>query len=492
MLSSNLLAIFNPSNYWRSGHVTISWQPIYQQFQIPPEELILNHVKDSSATPLLAQIDRVDPEDSSRDTLVFSLPEPISPGAEDYSITSAVIKVERGKPISQESSEPSLEIVYGSDGRERGVRLMNSRLIIWFNLVPAPENDGRNWFAGSATSVQLEHQEILDQFQAAMGEWINQDPEKRCMQIDELQLTGLCDSTPPHYSVSVYDRSYRLVSHSCGPVRASITIASEPFDYSDIDPRTGKERHLSCELYRVLSLYAGADYVIEELFVKGKSKGQSGTDAATEAINLDFAARYYAYMDMSQEPQIYQNPNVPDWFAVGSSFEPYAGYGFATDVHVDSIGYSHDVNDKRFTWQLLPGKSAKSLHLFMRCPQKDFDSQAGQYWYELIYKPLKAEIYQESQRQFSESQKKLTDIWNEFQKQLSESQKKLAYTWVNSLSTDGIIQEKIVETVQKNLNFQKELINTTLKAQETTARLGIETQKQFWDNYFKLMQKSGQ
>ncbi|MFQ4141038.1 hypothetical protein [Chlorogloeopsis sp. ULAP02] len=482
MPSSNLLAVLNPSNYWRSGYVTMSWQPIYQQFQISPEELVLNHVKGSSAKPLLAQIDRVDPEDSSRDILVFSLSEAVPPGSDDYSITSAFVEVARGKPVSQEFGEPSLEIVYGSDGQERGVRLMNRRLIVWFNLVPAPENDGRNWFAGSATSVQLEHQEILDQFQAAMGEWINQDPEKRCMQIDELQLTGLWDSTSPHYQVSVYDRSYRLVSHSCGSVRASMTIASEPFDYSDLDPHTGKEYHLSCQLYRVFSLYAGADYVIEELFVKAKPKNNN---TATEAINLNFAARYYAYMDMSQQPSIYQNPNVPDWFAVGSSFEPYAGYGFATDIHVDSVGYSQDVNDKRFSWQLLPGKSANCLHLFMRCPDKDFDLQAGKYWYEFIYKPLKAEIYQESQ-------KKLTNTWNEIQKQLSESQKKLVYTWINSLSSGGKIQENFFETFQKNLNFQRELINAALKAQETTSKLGIETQKQFWDNYFKLIQKSVQ
>jgi hypothetical protein len=484
MPSSNLLAIFNPSNYWRGGHVIMPWQPIYQQFQIPPEELVLSDLSDPASTPLLAQIDRVDPEDPSRDTLVFSLAEAIPSGSEDYSITSAFVKVDRGKPIPHdELGKPSLEVVYGADGQERGVRLVNSRLIVWFNLVPAPENDGRNWFAGSATSVQLDHQEILDQFQAAMGEWLNQDPEKRCMQVDQIQLMELPYSESPSYQVSLYDRSYRLVSHSSGPMRASITIASEPFDYNDLDPNTGKERHLTCQLYRVISLYADADYLIEELFVKGKPKGeQDGNHAATDAINLEFAARYYAYMDMSQQPQIYQNPNVPDWFAVGSSFEPYAGYGFATDVHVDSVTYPHDVNDRRFSWQLLPGKSAKCLHLFMRCPEKNFDSRAGQYWHEFIYKPLKAEIYQESQ-------KKLTDIWDEFQKQLSESQKKLIYTWVNSLP-NGKSRVNLSDTFQKTLNFQRELVNTTFKAQEVASKLGVETQKQFWDNYFKLMQKT--
>lgn len=492
MPSSNLLAVFNPSNYWRGGHVTMPWQPVYQQFQIPPEELVLKDASDSSGTPLLAQIDRIDPEDPSRDTLIFSLAEAIPPGSQDYSTTSALVKIDRGKPMPQELGKPSLEVVYGSDGQERGVRLVNSRLIVWFNLVPAPENDGRNWFAGSATSVQLDHQEILDQFKAAMGEWINQDPEKRCMQLDQLQLMEIPYSESPSYQVSLYDRSYRLVSHSSGPVRASITIASEPFDYSDLEPNTGKERHLECQLYRVISLYADADYLIEELFVKGKPKGEEGgTHASTEAINLEFAVRYYAYMDMSQQPQIYQNPSVPDWFAVGSKEEPYAGYGFATDVHVDSVTYPHDVNDRRFSWQLSPGKSAKCLHLFMRCPQNDFDSRASKCWYEFIHKPLKAKVYQEFQHQLQKPQKKLADIWDESQKQLSESQKKLVYTWIDNFPT-GMIQVNFSETFQKTLDFQRELVNATFKAQQLASKLGTETQRQFWDNYFQLMQKTAE
>ncbi|ARV61054.1 hypothetical protein BZZ01_22700 [Nostocales cyanobacterium HT-58-2] len=489
MPSSNLLAVFNPSNYWRGGHVTVPWQPIYQHFQIPPEELILKYVSDSSDTPLLAQIDRVDPEDPSRDTLVFSLAEAIPSGAEDYSIPSAFVKVDRGNLIPQELGEPSLEVVYGLDGQERGVRLVNSRLIVWFNLVPAPENDERNWFAGSATSVQLDHQEILDQFQAAMGHWINQDPEKQCIQVDQLQLRQLSSSISSYYQVSLYDHSSRLVSYSCGPVRASITIASEPFDYSDLDPNTGNKRHLVCKLYRVLSLYADADYLIEELFVKGKPKpNQGGTYASTEAVNVDFAARYYAYMDMSQQPYIYQNSNQPNWFAMGSSWDPYGGYGFAADVHVNSFTYPHEMNHKRFSWQLSPGKSVKCLHLFTRSPYKDFDSQTGKHWYEFIYKPLKAEVYQKAQRQFSESYNKPADIWIEYQKQLSKSHNKLVSTWIDSLPT-GMIQIDFSEIFQKNLNFQRELVNTIFKAQEVASKLGTESQNQFWDNYFQLMQR---
>ncbi len=168
----NLLAVFNPSNYLRRGYITIPWQAIAQQFPIPPEELVLSELRDLAHTPISSQVDRIDPEDPSRDTLTFFLANPIPPGSPDDTLASALIRLEQGKAIPKKLGEPSLEVIYGSDGQERGVRLVNNRLIVWFNLIPAPEDDERNWFSGSATSVQLDHQEILDPFLAAMGEWL--------------------------------------------------------------------------------------------------------------------------------------------------------------------------------------------------------------------------------------------------------------------------------------------------------------------------------
>jgi hypothetical protein len=390
MPCTHLLSIFNPSNYWRGGHFSIPWQPIYQQYQIPAEELIISDLRDLSCTSLHSQVDRVDPDDPSRDTLVFSLPKVIPPGSEQTTLASAFVRLDRSKPIPPATIEPYLEVVYGSTGQARGVRLANSRLIVWFNLIPAPEDNGRNWFSGSATSVQLDRQEILDPFRAAKGEWTGQDPEKRCMQVDELLLPGQSSPESPYYKVSLFNHSYRLVSHTSGAVRASMTIASEPFEYIDVDSETAKSRHLICELYRIISLYAGANYLVEELYVKGKP-----IVGEKEAVNLNFAVRYFAHMNMGRTEDIQQVFPVYDWFAVSSTAYPHPAYGLMTDVHIESLTHPHAGNPSQFSWQLLPSKYAKCVHLFMRGQPNGFDAQVSQYWYELIYKPLKAEIYQE-------------------------------------------------------------------------------------------------
>lgn len=100
-------------------------------------------------------------------------------------------------------------------------------------------------------------------------------------------------------------------------------------------------------------------------------------------------------------------------------------------------------------------------------------------------------FFTDSQTQLTESQKKLAELLDESQKQLSESQKKLIYTWIDSLPRETT-QVSFYENFEKALNFQRELINSALNAQQVTARLAMETQKQFWDNYFQVTKKTAQ
>jgi hypothetical protein len=100
-------------------------------------------------------------------------------------------------------------------------------------------------------------------------------------------------------------------------------------------------------------------------------------------------------MDLGVKPQIYQIFYAPGWFAVGADVAPNPGYGFASNLSVDSLVYPHEGHHSCFSWQLLPGKSAKCVHLFMRSQLEEFDTRTGRCWNDSIYQPLKAEIYQD-------------------------------------------------------------------------------------------------
>ena len=383
------LLIFNPSHYWRKGHITVPWQPIENQPGISRREVVL---RDTSGAELPFQIDRVDPNDPSRDVLSFSLVHAIRPGPDDYSAPSASVTIEVGG-ASHRPQESRAVVQKGQDGCDQVAGLVNSRLKIWFNLQPAATDCKQNWYAGSATSVQLDNLEMLDAFKSHFGGWEGHDPEKRAMQITELQL--LTDRrTSGCGQVTLIDKPYELIAHSSGPVRASITIASAPFNCEccSSSPHAGTGRW---RLYRVLSLYSGADYLMEELYLAQVSKV-----GKAKAADHFFKARYFSYMEMGHDAEIYRFPCIEDWFAVGCRYAPCPGYGFATDIHTTNPQREPDGlpnANKCFTWQTLPATTAKCMHLFTLSrwglaggQPGHFDCRTGHAWYELVFKEITA------------------------------------------------------------------------------------------------------
>jgi len=383
------LLIYNPSPYPRKGHVTVPWQAIENQTGIQPHELVLC---DDSGALLPFQVDRVVPGSRSRDILTFSLIHPVGPGPDDYSTPSASITVRRGTP-AQRPHDSRAVIQEDADGRKRVAGLVNNQLKVWFNLPPAATDPMQNWYAGSATSVQLGSLEMLDAFMSYFRGWEGHDPEKRAIQVAELFLlenrTGVqCGQ------VSLFDKPYELIAHSSGPVRASITVASPPFRCGCPQPEHGGAQW---RLQRVLSLYSGASYLIEELHLEqvsnaGEEKGERHS----------FKVRYFSYLDLGHDAELYRFPYLDDWFAVGSRYPPCPGYGFATDIHSTDpqrapLGLPNP--NKCFTWQTLPATSAQCLHLFTlsrrgltRGQPGHFDCQTGHAWYELIFKKLEARL----------------------------------------------------------------------------------------------------
>jgi len=368
------LRLFNPSPYLRGGIITTPWQPIASAMELTGTKEI--SLTDWNGSTLPAQVDVVDPTDPSRSVLVFALAATLPPGSEHYTESSRSVTLRRTGPSSEPSAGPRVERT--EDG---SLQLGNGRLAACFHL----GGGDKKWFAGSATSVSLDGFEVLDLWLGGIH------PEKRGLQVDRVRLARPPweDSEPQEVELST--RSYRLLSQNHGPLRASLTLASEPFPFPCTNPWTGQESTLTCELYRVISLYAGADYLVEELYVKAAGKG------AIKPVHPCFSLRYFTHMDMSFKPRIFRHAKVPDWFAVGYDEFPYPGYGFATDVHASEVSNPHPsypIGDqhKTFSWEILPARQARCVHLFMAGVPQDFEHRAGHLWYEMIYKPLLAKI----------------------------------------------------------------------------------------------------
>ena len=259
----------------------------------------------------------------------------------------------------------------------RGVKFINSHLEAWFNLIPEPDNDGKDWYAGSATSVVLDGKEILDPFKAELR-WLYMfhDHEKRCMQIDRIQLRDSVSGQILPEEIYLFDRPYELISEDRTPDHIQVTIASAPFEYN-YRSSVAETRRLRCRLYRVITLYADADYLLEELSIKGTP---DGAIMGTADVIPEFAARYYTHINTGlEQPQL---SSAVHWLAAGSRWDPCPWYGFAAAVPVKLVtsGYYS------FFSELAPCKSAKCLHLFMRRPGAGADaaplveSRMSDYW----------------------------------------------------------------------------------------------------------------
>jgi hypothetical protein len=402
------LHVFNPSDKDRLGQVQVPWEAFHKRANIDENELVLK----CGGKLLPYQIDEIDPDDPSSKMLVFSAGTiPRSDNLPEPRPIAVIADKSKGVPDRRGSVPELIDSKLGMDITGNGIKFTNKALAVWFNLNPKLDRDGQGWYAGAATSVQLYGKEILDAF--------NDDPffhdvEKRCMQLDFVELFRP-SWEPRHYwdlplvqKKELIDRPYHVVSSSVGPVRVSVTIASDRFDYSYRDPFTSETRHLECRVFRVINVYAGAEYIVEDLFVKAIP--QNGI-AATDYVHLYFVAHYFSYLSFL-ELSISRFDFVPDWFVVSNLLWPrFQAYGFATDRHTAPIEHPHkpfpnaDTERCSFSFNLFPCKVAKCLHSFMRldpavenvdpydkerysAARRHFEDRAGALWDEHIYRPL--------------------------------------------------------------------------------------------------------
>lgn len=385
------LQVCNPSGHPRSGHVTAPLERLGVKGVAPGPVTVT-----AGSKRLSAQVDQVVKGDPSSRVLSILLPDPVGAGDPNYAPPGFKVTLDTAASAPAPAG-PRLDVVR-TNCVASGVKLVNERLTVWFNLVPSLDQPEQHWYAGAATSVILDGAEVLDPNPFVQ----KHDWEKRCMQLDRVRL--------PQLDVYLAGQGYELVCESTGPVRATFTAASQPFIYHERRPFAAS-RALTCRVYRNISLYAGADYLVEELFVQG-----TPADAPNAVVPLTFIPRYFAYVNA---PRLHCSrfPERPDWFGIASLIPPFPSLGFATDVHSGPVVQPHpgypirEGEEKTLSWELFPCVHARCAHLFMRprpsvremWPNETYqqyeleradearricEDRIGSLWYAEIFKPL--------------------------------------------------------------------------------------------------------
>jgi hypothetical protein len=390
------ILIYNPASRARSGHVAVRWHDF-------PQQSGARHLKkgfvllDQEHREIAYQIEVVDPADPAEKCMVLGLPNWVPPGPQDGSKPSMALTMSDGRTGFGRTTFATLN---SKSGTARGVQLSNGYLTTYMSFSRL-HDDGRDdcpdrpWYAGAATTVQLGQYEVLD----PSGDFLGHDRDKRCMQIDYLYLPSRSDSPEFDLKVKLFDQDYEYVAHADGPVRASVTMKSVSFEHIDVDAATGDERIVRLRLYRVISLYADADYLVEDLSIKH----DANDDRELGKVRLPpFIARYYSHMTLGHTPDLFQFADITGWFAVAASWAGRKpGYGFGTTSRTSPVAYPHrdtsvlydaEVHEKEFSWLLFPCTRAMNVHMFMHRDGRDFDDETGRRWYDMIYHGFRARV----------------------------------------------------------------------------------------------------
>lgn len=81
--------------------------------------------------------------------------------------------------------------------------------------------------------------------------------------------------------------------------------------------------------------------------------------------------------------------------------------------------------------------------------------------------------------------------FDQFLRQWSETQKGILNSWSSTIpNMQSFNMSNFRDTFDSTLKFQEQVVTSSLEFQALVARLSIEAQKQFWENYFNMLRKS--
>jgi len=405
------IEVANPSPYQRSDFVEID---DLNELKVPPapDDKNLRLVRKwpgGSTEPVAFQIDYPFGIKAGYRTLTF-FSRDTPPGDPDYNYPTAKFSLDEGPaPDFRNTGNPSVLNIehYSAPNVQqpswnpkvdvRGVKLSNGPegLQVYFSLVPRPEQWSPCNYSGAATS-------ILHQRAARMtgaGEVLapfEDSPQKRWGQLTRLDFYPLPWERRWYQEESMlgqggYEPRYTLAWSSTGPMRATVTLRSEPIQVSYGGGPFFKppEKNLTCHLYRIISMYPGREFYTEQLIVRPEVEGPD----ATRRMSLAFRAHYSSYLGYPDvEHQVARSEDIPDYFAVWKSFATqHRGLAFASDSHVRNL----QVTSSEIRWRLQLGHEYRCVHHFpFHCypdgPLALFHEVGHTAWYERLLKPLQA------------------------------------------------------------------------------------------------------
>jgi aspartate aminotransferase-like enzyme len=81
-----------------------------------------------------------------------------------------------------------------------------------------------------------------------------------------------------------------------------------------------------------------------------------------------------------------------------------------------------------------------------------------------------------------------SNSFEQFLNQVSESQRQFFQGWTSAMpGTQDSNTQRMRESFDNVLNFQEQVVTSSLEFQALVTRFTIESQRQFWQNYFNIL-----
>jgi hypothetical protein len=371
-MTAHVLLIRNPTNLSRPGFITV---PAPELRGAGPRDTPFTILDEQTKTTYPTQLDRLHADDPSRDVVSVFI-DNIPAHNQDTAQSDAMYLSVR---LRQEPDTHSMSLVDEGPGKLLG----NDRLYVYVFPPVGPFG----WQGGAITSVRVRdgdrQHEMLDAMKAEFGDK-DHDQEKR-LQVDRVSIANPPWNDAPSTEFKLFEESWQVVGSGAGPVRAFVNLESPGFTfaYGDVEHR--------CHLYRVISLFRGADFVHDQIYVLGEPSSDG------KRRNFAFAAHFFLKMNCGMSARITRVPQIPDWFAIGAVQPPYPGFGSASSVpcgRIDNppLDYPNYKTEKSaFGWGLDYAREVRCIHLFKRNTEPHaVADETGRRWYDLILKPPRA------------------------------------------------------------------------------------------------------